>query len=77
MGLTAKSSDGTNLGIVQSVIMEPVGKTAIGIKVGGFLGFGGHMVAIPDGKFTRVGDIVQVSMTADEVNQLPQAKMQK
>ena len=74
VGLTAKSSDGTNLGTVQSVMMEPGGKTAIGIKVGGFLGFGGHMVAIPDGKFNLVGDTVQINMTADEVNTLPRAK---
>ena len=55
---------------------EPSGKTAIEIKVGGFLGFGGHMVAIPDGKFSRVGDTVQVNMTADEVNKLPKAEKQ-
>lgn len=76
VGLAVKSSDGTNLGTVRSVMTEPGGKTAIGIKVGGFLGFGGHMVAIPDGKFNRVGDTVQVNMTTDEVNKLPQAKKQ-
>ena len=77
VGLTAKSSDGTDLGKVQNVIMEPSGKTAIGIKVGGFLGFGGHIVAIPDGEFNHIGDTVQVNMTADEVNKLPRAKTQK
>jgi sporulation protein YlmC with PRC-barrel domain len=76
VGLAVKSSDGTNLGTVQNVMTEPGGKTAIGIKVGGFLGFGGHMVAIPDGKFNRVGDTVQVNMTADEVNKLPKAETQ-
>ena len=75
LGLTAKSSDGHNLGTVQTVMMEPSGKiSAIGVKVGGFLGFGGHTVAIPDGKFNRVGDTVQINMTADEVNKLPKAK---
>ena len=77
VGLAAKSSDGTDLGKVQSVIMEPSGKSAIGLKVGGFLGFGGHMVAIPDGKFNRIGDAVQVNMTTDEVHRLPQAKTKK
>jgi sporulation protein YlmC with PRC-barrel domain len=77
VGLAAKSSDGTDLGKVQSVIMEPNGKSAIGLKVGGFLGFGGHMVAIPDGKFNRIDDTVQVNMTTDEVNRLPQSKTQK
>jgi hypothetical protein len=52
-------------------------KTAVGLKVGGFLGFGGRMVAIPDDKFNHIGDTVQVNMTADEVNKLPPAKDQK
>ena len=77
VGLTAKSSDGTNLGTVYGVTMGSGGKvTAIGVKVGGFLGFGGHMVVIPDGKFNRVGDTVQINMTADEVHKLPEAKKQ-
>ena len=75
-GLTAKSSDGTNLGTVHNVT-ETGGKTTIGVKVGGFLGFGSHMVAIPDDKFNRIGDIVQLNMTADEVNKLPRAKEEK
>jgi PRC-barrel domain len=77
VGLAAKSSDGTDLGKVQSVIMLAGHKTAVGLKVGGFLGFGGHMVAIPDDKFNHIGDTVQVNMTADEVNKLPPAKDQK
>ena len=75
VGLTAKSSDGANLGTVYGVTMAPGGKvTAIGVKVGGFLGFGGHMVIIPDGRFNRVGDTVQINMTSDEVHKLPEAK---
>ena len=77
VGLAAKSSDGTDLGKVQRVIMLPGRNTAIELKVGGFLGFGGHMVAIPDDKFNHIGDIVQVNMTADEINKLPRAKEQK
>jgi hypothetical protein len=75
VGLTAKSSDGASLGTVYGVTMAPGGKvTAIGVKVGGFLGFGGHMVIIPDGKFDRVGDTVQINMTSDEVHKLPEVK---
>jgi hypothetical protein len=77
VGFVAKSSDGINLGEVQSVIMLPGRKTAVGLKVGSFLGFGGHIVAIPDDKFNRIGDTVQVNMTADAVNNLPAAKDQK
>jgi hypothetical protein len=73
VGLSAKSSDGHNLGTVQNVT-GPGGKTGIGVKVGGFLGFGGHLVQIPDGKFNRAGDTLQVNMTADEVNKLPKAE---
>jgi len=57
--------------------MEPNGKTAIGVKVGGFLGFGGHLVAIPDGKYNRLGDTIEINMTVDEVNKLPRSKTQK
>ena len=75
VGLTARSSDGTDLGTVYGVTMERGGKvTAIGVKVGGFLGLGGHMVIIPDGKFNRVGSTLQVNMTANEVNKLPEPK---
>jgi len=77
VGLTAKSTDGTNLGTIHSVITNPGGKATIGVKVGSFLGFAGHMVAIPPGYFNRVGDMHHVSMTADEVQKLPQAVEQK
>jgi hypothetical protein len=71
------SSDGSRLGSVQSVNAEPDGKVkAIHIKSGGFLGFGGKMVAIPEGKFTRSGDNVQLGLTADEVSKLPEVKEQ-
>jgi len=74
VGLKAKSSDGTNLGLVYAVTNEPAGKvTAIGVRVGGFLGFGSHMVVIPDGRFNRVGDTLEINMTADEVKKLPKA----
>jgi len=35
------------------------------------------MVALPDGRFNRVGDTVEVNMTAGEVEKLPQAVEQK
>ena len=75
LGLAVFSSDGSQLGTVQAVNAEPDGKVkAIHIKTGGFLGFGGKMVAIPDGKFTRAGDNVQLGMTAEEVSKLPEIK---
>jgi len=75
IGLAVFSSDGSRLGTVQAVSAEPDGKVkAIHIKTGGFLGFGGKMVAIPEGKFTRAGENVQLGLTAEEVSKLPELK---
>ena len=73
-GLAVQSSDGSSLGSIRSVKAGPDGKvSAIYLKTGGFLGMGGKIVAIPEGKFTRKGDVIQLSMTADEVSKLPEA----
>ena len=60
---------------MQSVSADPDGKVkAIHLKTGGFLGFGGKLVAIPEGKFTKAGENVQLGMTSDEVSKLPEVK---
>lgn len=75
VGLAVFTSDGSRLGKVQSVAAGPDGKvTAIHVSTGGFLGFGGKMVAIPESKFTRAGDNVQLGMTAEEVSKLPEIR---
>ena len=77
VGLAVFSSDGNKLGNVHSVNAEPDGKVkAIHIKTGGFLGIGGKLVAIPDGKFTRSGENIQLGLTSDEVSKLPEVKEQ-
>jgi sporulation protein YlmC with PRC-barrel domain len=77
VGLTVFSSDGSKVGTVQSVSAAPDGSVkAIRIKTGGFLGFGGKVVAIPEGRFTKSGDNIQLGMTADEVGKLPELKEQ-
>jgi len=77
IGLNVFSSDGNKLGSVQSVDAGPDGKVrAIRLKTGGFLGFGGKLVEIPEGKFTKAGDNVQLGMTSDEVSKLPEVKNQ-
>jgi len=77
VGLNVFSSDGNKLGSVQSVDAAPDGKVrAIRLKTGGFLGFGGKLVEIPEGKFTKSGDNVQLGMTSDEVSKLPEVKNQ-
>jgi hypothetical protein len=77
VGLAVFSSDGSKLGNVHSVNAEPDGKVkAIHIKTGGFLGIGGKLVAIPEGKFTRSGENIQLGLTSDEVSKLPEVKEQ-
>jgi hypothetical protein len=75
IGLTAISSDGSKIGDVRAVRATPDGKvTALRVKSGGFLGFGGRIVEIPEGKFTQSGDTVRLSLTAEEVSKLPAVK---
>ena len=77
VSLAVFSSDGNKVGTVDSVDGEPDGTiTAINVKTGGFLGLGARVVAIPEGKFKRAGTIVQIDMTAEEVNKLPALKDQ-
>jgi hypothetical protein len=77
IGLSVFSSDGSKMGTVHSVSAEPDGKVkAIRLKTGGFLGFGGKMVQIPEGKFTRSGDNIQLGLTSEEVSKLPEVKEQ-
>lgn len=77
IGLTTFSSDGTKVGIISGVARGPDGKvTAIRFKTGGFLGFGGKVVEVPDGRFARTGDTVRLGLSADEVSKLPETKTQ-
>jgi hypothetical protein len=77
VGLAVFTSDGTKLSTVHSVSTAPDGKvTAIRLKTGGFLGFGGKLVAIPEGKFARTGDTIRLALTADEVSKLPEVDEQ-
>jgi sporulation protein YlmC with PRC-barrel domain len=71
------SSDGSKVGTVQSVSTGPDGSVkTLHIRTGGFLGFGARLVAIPEGRFTRNGDNIQLGMTADEISKLPEVKEQ-
>ena len=75
MGLTAISIDGSKVGDVRAVKTAPDGKvTALHIRSGGFLGFGGKIVEIPEAKFTQKGDSIQLSLTVEDVSKLPEVK---
>lgn len=75
LGLTAVSSDGTNIGDVRAVKTTAEGRvTALHIQSGGFLGFGGKIVEIPEGQFTGTGNKIQLTFTAEQVSKLPAVK---
>jgi hypothetical protein len=78
MGLTAVSSDGSNIGDVRAVKTTPDGKvTALHIHSGGFLGFGGKIVEIHEGNFSQTGDKVRLTFSAEQVGTLPAVKDQR
>ncbi len=73
VGLNAFSSDGTRVGEVRSVKTGPSGEiVALRVHSGGFLGFGGRIVAIPQGKFIRSGQSIRLDFDSDEVKRLPE-----
>ena len=74
VGLAVMSSDGRKVGTVENAGTGADGKAVIFLKTGGFLGFGGHIVAIADGKFTRSGEFIQLGLTSEDVGKLPEAK---
>jgi hypothetical protein len=75
IGRSAFSSDGNKVGDVRAVKTAPDGKiAAVQLRVGGFLGFGGRTIEIPQSKFTQRGDVLQLGYTSDELSKLPEAK---
>jgi hypothetical protein len=75
VGLNVFSSDGTRVGEVRAVNTGANGDiVALHIRTGGFLGFGGRIVAIPQGKFIRSGQSVRLDLDSEEVTGLPEVK---
>jgi sporulation protein YlmC with PRC-barrel domain len=75
VGLNVFSSDGTRIGEVRAVNTGSSGDiVALHIRTGGFLGFGGRIVAIPQGKFMRSGQSIRLDLDSDEVSGLPEVK---
>jgi sporulation protein YlmC with PRC-barrel domain len=71
-GMTVLSADGETIGTVESIDAEQDGRvTALNVTSSGFLGFGIRLVAIPEGKFSAVGDKVRVELTLDDIQRLP------
>jgi PRC-barrel domain protein len=73
VGLNVFSSDGTRVGEVRSISTGPSGEiVALRFHTGGFLGFGGRIVAIPQGKFIRSGQSIRLDLDSNEVTGLPE-----
>jgi hypothetical protein len=63
------------VGEVRSVATAPNGNVAaLHIRTGGFLGFGGRIVAVPEGKFIRSGQSIRLDLDSDQVSDLPQVR---
>jgi hypothetical protein len=72
VGLNVFSADGTRVGEVQSVDTGPNGAIlTLHVRTGGFLGFGGKVVAVPEGRFMRSGQSIRLDFDADQVDSLP------
>lgn len=75
LGRDAYSQDQTLMGPVERVATASDGRVStIFIRTGGFLGFGARLVAIPEGKFHMRGRNVQLQLTSEDVQKLPEAK---
>jgi sporulation protein YlmC with PRC-barrel domain len=75
VGLDVFTSDGTRVGEVRGMSTGPGGEVVtLHVRTGGFLGFGGRIVAVPQGRFTRTGQIVRLDLDSDQVSGLPEVK---
>jgi sporulation protein YlmC with PRC-barrel domain len=78
MGLAVYGSDGQKVGDVQGVKAGADGKVSeIHVRTGGFLGFGGKIVAIPATQFSQSGTNIQLNMSAEDASKLPKMGDQK
>jgi hypothetical protein len=76
-GWPVYSSDGAKLGEVTSVKQGADGIVeAIHTDIGGFLGIGAKTVEISADQFSKGDNRLDLSMTADEANELPEAAKQ-
>lgn len=75
IGRDAYSQDQTLIGPVERVATGSDGRVrAIFIRTGGFLGFGARLVSVPDGRFHMRGRNVQLQLTSEELQKLPEAR---
>ena len=76
-GMPVFSSDGRNLGQIIKVERGPDGKIqSVQIEAGRMLGLGEKMVTIPGNKIEQLADRIRVTMSSDQVRNLPETKGQ-
>jgi PRC-barrel domain len=71
VGLNVFSSDGTRIGEVRAIAAGANGAVELHVRTGGFLGFGGRIVAIPEGRYTRSGQSIRLNLDSSQINDLP------
>jgi hypothetical protein len=71
VGLDVFSSDGTRIGEVRAMSTGPSGSPELHVRTGGFLGFGGRIVAIPEGRYARAGQSIRLDLDSTQVSDLP------
>jgi sporulation protein YlmC with PRC-barrel domain len=76
-GMAVFSSDGRNLGQIIKVERGPDGKIqSVQIEAGRMLGLGEKTVTIPGNKIEQLADRIRVTMSSDQVRNLPETKGQ-
>lgn len=74
VGRDVFSQDQTLVGQVERVASKDGRVQAIFIRTGGFLGFGARLVSISEGQFHMRGRNVQLQLTSEDVQKLPDVK---
>jgi hypothetical protein len=78
VGLAVRSAADERLGEIDDVIVDAGGSVrAVVVAIGGFLGIGARMVAIPWDQFTVDGDHAVVDMTKDQLRALPEQRVER
>ena len=74
MSMKVENRQGNNLGNIEDVVIDANDEVFFVISSGGFLGMGGHSVALPAKDFQVVEDklILQTSQSKEELNRLSQ-----
>ena len=72
VGAPVFTADGTQVGEVADISIDEEGRpTRLLVKRGAILGFGVHVVRIPDGAFTALRGAVVINLSANAVKSLP------